>query len=150
MRLLFTPLLHALLPLSAAIAIGAMLVSSGPEFGAVADGTCERFYGTSQGNDPSQAVAMLLCRDGDTLTALRHSEGEAGVTTFALEGNVVGKNKMRMTVQQATANIPSAGWVTCTDDVFTLRWDACSEALVGKYVSEQCSDVAALRLYRAD
>ena len=150
MRLLVLPLLKTSIPLALAITVGAMFASMGPTFAAVGDEKCERFYGTSHGNDPSQSVAMLLCRSGDEVYALRHSEGDAGVTTFALEGKVTEDDRIRMTVHMTTANAPAAGWVTCTDDVFDLRWDAAENTLYGHYRSEQCSDTAVLRLVRAD
>ena len=146
--MLLIPYLRALSPLLGAVVVGAFAHGMTPDLGAVKSGECETFAGHSLGNDPSQHMVLTLCREGTQLEGVRVSEGEAGLTVFSLSGTALPGDRVWLEVSGVERDEPAAGWVSCHDDVFQLRWDARSQSLVGRYLSEACQDNAALALTR--
>ena len=148
MQALFEPLFRKMLPLLAGVVAGGFLVGLPMTLGAVASGQCATFKGTSDGNDPSQKVIFNLCRRGDRLEGIKTSEGEAGRSVYVLEGRLIDDETFKMQITSVLEDEPAPGWISCSDDVFNLRWDASSESLTGHYVSVECEDRAALQLER--
>ncbi len=149
MQALFEPLFRKMVPLLAGVLAGGFLVGLPMTLGAVASGQCATFKGTSDGNDPSQQVTFNLCRRGDRLEGIKTSEGEAGRSVYVLEGRLIDDETFKMQITSVLEDEPAPGWISCSDDVFNLRWDAGADALTGHYVSVECEDRAALHLERA-
>lgn len=150
MQVLLEPLLRKLLPLLAGVLAGTAFVGLPPSFGAVASGTCETFRGQSLGNDPTQEVVFNLCRRGERLEGVKTSEGEAGRSVYVLEGTLVDDDTLHMTITSVLEDQPAAGWISCSDDVFHLRWNDAKDTLTGEYVSVECEDRASLTLARVE
>ena len=148
MRDFIEPFARTLTPLLTAVMVGAYFLTLPLSLGAVSSGECETFRGSSLGNDPTQEVVFNLCRRGDRLEGVKSSEGAAGRSVYILEGEIIDDEKARMTITAVLDDKPSPGWITCSDDVFSLRWDSNLGALVGDYISAECEDHAFLQLTR--
>lgn len=150
MHALLEPLFKKLIPLFAGVVAGAWLLGLPLSFGAVASGECQTFRGKSLGNDPTQKVVFNLCRRGDRVEGVKTSEGEAGRSVYVLEGTVQGDDMVQMTITSVLEDEPAEGWISCSDDVFNLRWSDRLNALTGDYVSAECEDRATLSLERIE
>ena len=113
---------------------------------------CERFVGTSSGNDPSVRLVLLLCErddvsaDGEDFggqvqwSSLRSGWSLRDVAGRRIEGGIE-LHDVRI-VEQA----PEPGWHFCTVDVWDLQ--ANGDRLDGTYRSAACRDSAEVHLTR--
>ncbi|MCP4503603.1 MAG: hypothetical protein GY822_27035 [Deltaproteobacteria bacterium] len=147
MRIFILPLFERLSPLFLALFLSGMYLADSSILQAIPDDECKSFSGVSLGNDPTQSMVMELCRQGDEVRGTRISEGIAGTTIFHLTG-VIEDHQVKLYVSAVEMDAPNPGWVTCTDDRFVLVWQPERRALSGIYTSEQCQDVAEIRLVR--
>ncbi len=149
MRIFVFPLFERLSPLVLALVLASAFSSDREKAQPIPNDECVSFSGVSLGNDPTQSMFMELCRDGDEIRGIRISEGVAGTTIFHLAGNIQG-DQMKLEVSAVELDAPTRGWLTCTDDRFTLVWQPNEQILSGLYVSEECQDVAGIKLLRVD
>jgi hypothetical protein len=143
-------LIRTVLPVFAAAVFGSLIYGSEPEFHGILDGECATFVGSSIGNDTTQEVEMLVCRDHDRVSAIKLSQGDGGKTMYSLEGQIIHDEEMRLLVTRTLIDAPSKGWVSCSDDIVFLRFSPAQQALVGRYFSAECHDLAFLFLEKVD
>jgi hypothetical protein len=113
-------------------------------------GSCDVYAGTSNGNDPTNIVELLVCTNGAAVTGKAQYSGKlsgwnrrAFSGAWSEDGRALELHESAIIEQK-----PNAGWRFCTIDRYVLVKQADPKMLVGTYDSAACQDHARLSLTR--
>ncbi|MCC6524811.1 MAG: hypothetical protein IT373_19300 [Polyangiaceae bacterium] len=116
-----------------------------------AEGDCDAWVGTVNGNDPDMRVSARICpaSGGDAVRGrFQTSSLKSGYSVRDFEGRWVdGKKRLDARDVRLVEDRPNPGWRFCTVDRYDLLLET-PDRLAGKLHAEACSDHASVVLTR--
>jgi hypothetical protein len=121
-----------------------------PRSAAVEDGECRCWHGTSQGNDPSAAGLLYVCRRGARLTGtIRFDSARSGTNVREVSGTydtVEAGGMLQLHDDRIVKGEAAAGWRFCLVESYKMFVSTATGVLDGNYVSAPCRDNGRLKM----